>query len=230
MKEVTKQDQTTHEGASLSRRKFLNYAGVIAGAGLLIASCKKDDVQPTAEDDTINLGSNDTGLLNYAYLLQQLEAAFYIQVLKTPFSGMTKTEEGIFTQIRDHEIVHRETLKNYLGTEGIPPTLENDWSSIDYSQKNSVYAKAKFFEEITVAGLNGVCRLLISQEHLLLMSKMTVVDARHSAIINDFITPGTFAEKADGNGMEVSQDPQSSLDITKKFFKKNITGIYLPKY
>jgi hypothetical protein len=44
------------------------------------------------------------------------------------------------------------------------------------------------------------------------------------------ITPGTFAEKADSNGMEVSQDPQSSIDITKKFFKKNITGINLPKY
>lgn len=230
MKEVTTQDQTAHESASLSRRKFLNYAGVFAGAGLLIASCKKDDVQPTADDDTINLGSNDTGLLNYAYLLQQLEAAFYIQVIKTPYSGMTKTEAGIFTEIRDHDIVHREVLKNYLGTEGIPPSLENDWSSINFDDKNSVMAKAKYFEEIAVAGLNGICRLLISAEHLLLLSKMTVVDARHSAIINDFVTPGTFAEKADSNGMEVSQDPQSSLDITRKFFKKNINGIYLPKY
>jgi len=230
MKEVTTQDQTTHESASLSRRKFLNYAGVIAGAGLLIASCKKDDVQPTAEDDTINLGFNDTGLLNYAYLLQQLEAAFYIQVMKTPFSGMTTTEAGILSQIRDHEIVHREILKNYLGKDGIPPALENDWSSIDFNLKSSVMAKAKFFEEVSVAGLNGICRLLIAEEHLVTLAKMSVVDARHSAIINDMITPGTFAEKADSNGMEVSQDPQSSIDITKRFFKKNITGINLPKY
>lgn len=230
MKEVTTQDQKAHENASLSRRKFLNYAGAIAGAGILIASCKKEDDPKPVEEGAIDLGSNDTGLLNYAYLLQQLEAAFYIEVVKNPYSGMTDTEKGFFVAMRDHEIVHREFLKNYLGTSAIPPSIENDWSSIDFSSKNSVLAKAKFFEETVVAGLNGICKLLISEENIQIVSKMAVVDARHSAIVNNFVYPNTFAEKTDGNGMDVPQDPQSSLDITRQFFKKSISGANVPKY
>ncbi|MBL7682421.1 MAG: ferritin-like domain-containing protein [Flavipsychrobacter sp.] len=229
MKEVRTQDQIAQETASLSRRKFLNYAGAIAGAGILMASCKKEEDAPVPEEGAIELGSSDTGLLNYAYLLQQLEAAFYTDVLKNPYPGMTNTDKGIFTAIRDHEIVHREVLKNYLGPDAIP-TLENDWSSIDFSLKDSVWAKAKFIEEVVVAGLNGICKVITSETHLVYLSKMTVVDARHSATINDLITPGTFAEKTDNDGKEVSQDPHSSLDITRKFFKKAISGIYLPKY
>jgi hypothetical protein len=229
MKDIMKQGAATTENGGVSRRKFLNYAGALAGAGLLIASCSKDPDPVPSTGDALNLGSNDEGLLNYAYLLQQLEAAFYTEVLKRKFVGMTHTEIGIFTAIRDQELAHREILKNHLGTAAIP-TLETDFSSIDFNEKNSVYAKAKQFEEMSVAGLNGICKLLIAVEHLVLLSKITAVDARHSSLINDFVYFGSFSDKADTNGMEVPQDPQSSLDVTRKFFKREISGIYLPKY
>src|SRR6476469_8493598 len=67
----------------LSRRKFLRFSGlvgasavVIGGAGL--TGCKKDDDNSS---DGTNLGSGDVGILNYAYALEQLEAAFYTQVV-----------------------------------------------------------------------------------------------------------------------------------------------------
>ncbi|WP_315822624.1 ferritin-like domain-containing protein [Paraflavitalea speifideaquila] len=63
----------------------------------------------------INLGSGDIGILNYAYALEQLEAAFYLQVIMTPFSGITATETALLTDIRDHEVAHREFFKKALG-------------------------------------------------------------------------------------------------------------------
>ncbi len=33
---------------------------------------------------TVDLGSGDTGILNYAFTLEQLEAAFYTQVIQNP--------------------------------------------------------------------------------------------------------------------------------------------------
>ena len=67
-----------------SRRHFLKMSGLaVAGAGFLI-SCSSDDdfsepIDPNAE--VFDLGSGDLGILNYAYALEQLEAAFYTNVL-----------------------------------------------------------------------------------------------------------------------------------------------------
>jgi len=66
--------------SALSRRKFLGFAGVASGIAFM-AACKKDNTN----EDGINLGSGDIGILNYANALEQLEAAFYIQVLTTPY-------------------------------------------------------------------------------------------------------------------------------------------------
>ena len=59
------------------RRNMLNYIGVYT-AGIGVA-CKKD----TTTNNGVDLGSGDVGILNYAYALEQLEAAFYIQVIAT---------------------------------------------------------------------------------------------------------------------------------------------------
>ncbi len=65
---------------------------------------------------TVDLGSGDVGILNYAYALEQLEAAFYTQVIATPYSGITDAERTLLTEIRDHEIIHRDFFKAALGT------------------------------------------------------------------------------------------------------------------
>ncbi|HWV65036.1 ferritin-like domain-containing protein [Chitinophaga sp.] len=36
----------------------------------------------------MSLGSGDVAVLNYAYALEQLEAAFYTQVVLTPYTGI----------------------------------------------------------------------------------------------------------------------------------------------
>ncbi|HET7898540.1 MAG TPA: twin-arginine translocation signal domain-containing protein, partial [Flavisolibacter sp.] len=57
----------------LTRRKFLRFSG-LAGATAVVAgsvslsSCKKDD---TDSANGVDLGSGDTGILNYAYALEQ---------------------------------------------------------------------------------------------------------------------------------------------------------------
>src|ERR671920_2281930 len=95
---------------NVSRRKFLRFTGL---AGLtttvIAASCNKND-----DNDGLNLGSGDTGILNYAYALEQLEAAFYIQVASAFYSGISDEEKSLLTDIRDHEVAHRELFKAAL--------------------------------------------------------------------------------------------------------------------
>ncbi len=54
--------------SQVSRRKFLNYAGATSGLVVLAAGCKKDN-SSTPANGGVDLGSGDTGILNYAYAL-----------------------------------------------------------------------------------------------------------------------------------------------------------------
>jgi hypothetical protein len=113
---------------SFSRRKFFG----IMGAGTVVmvsaASCKKDTI-PVHNNTGVDLGSGDIGILNYAYALEQLEAAFYTQVIKTPFSGIKEMEMSYLKDIMAHEIAHREFFKAALASKAIQD-LEVDFSKL----------------------------------------------------------------------------------------------------
>ena len=141
----------------VNRRFFLRSAGVAAATGAFVMSaCTDHDVAPG--DQVVDLGSGDIGILNYAYALEQLEAAFYMQVIMTPYTGMTAMEKSILTDIRDHEVVHRDFFKAALGAAAIPG-LSVNFSSIDFASRASVLGTAKVFEDTGVAAYNGAGKL-----------------------------------------------------------------------
>ncbi|RYD90446.1 MAG: ferritin-like domain-containing protein, partial [Sphingobacteriales bacterium] len=133
----------------MPRRKFLLFSGAAAATMVLGQACKKDDDPMVVPDNAVNLGSGDTGVLNYAYALEQLEAAFYTQVMLTPFSGMSALETEYLRDIRDHEIAHRDFFKAALGSNAIQ-NLEVNFSSINFSSRDSVLSTAKAFEDLGV--------------------------------------------------------------------------------
>src|ERR1043165_6682679 len=120
----------------ISRRRFFGYTGILGGVGLLagISSCRREE--DTIPYMGINLGSGDIGMLNYAYALEQIEAAFYVQVTAAFYSGITAKEMAYLNSIRDHEIAHRELFKAALGSNAIP-NLTPNFSSVNFSDRTS---------------------------------------------------------------------------------------------
>ena len=223
--------ETSVQDAKMHRRKFLLFSGAAVTAAAIGVSCSKDN----GENDTnnsVNLGSGDTGVLNYAYALEQLEAAFYIQVMATPYSGMTAIETEYLRDIRDHEIAHREFFKNALGSNAIQG-LEVNFSSINFSNRDSVLGTARAFEDLGVSAYNGAGRLLTSAAFLTLAGKIVSVEARHAAIIRELITPapGTaFAnsEVVNAQGLDVVRTPAQVLEQAAPFLKTMINASNLP--
>ncbi len=216
---------------SVSRRGFFRYAGASAGIMAVAAACKKDDVTGTSPGhvEGYNLGGGDVGILNYAYTLEQLEAAYYTLVIDNAYSGMTSDETAMLTDIRDHEIAHREFFKAALGTSAIGPIIEFDFSSIDFSSRDSVLAAAKNFEDIGVAAYNGAGPLLTDATNLLIAGKIVSVEARHAAYISDLISPGSFSDTVvDSNGLERSLTPNEVLLLVKPFMKAVFDDRQLP--
>ena len=213
--------------AALSRRKFLRYVGVssaLVASTVVISSCKDNN-----EDGRVNLGSGDTGILNYAYALEQLEAAFYVKVMSSPYSGMTALETEYLTDVRNHEVAHREFFKAALGSNAIQ-ALEVDFSTINFTSRDSVLGTAKAFEDLGVSAYNGAGKLLVSADYLTLAGKIVSVEARHAALIRDLISNGTFADSSviDVNGLDVVRMPMEVLQIAGTFIKTPINANNLP--
>lgn len=218
-----------------SRRVFLRYAGATAlSATVLLEACKNDDTTtPAPTAAAVNLGSDDFGILNYAYALEQLEAAFYTQVITTPYAGITAAERAILTDLRDHEIVHREFLKAALGTNAIPALTVN-FGSINFNDRASVLNTAKTFEDLGVSAYNGAGRFIKNVNYLLVAGKIVSVEARHAAAIRDLLSPKTTSFAGDdvvavATGLEVSRTPAQVLPLVQPFVVNVINGANLPK-
>ncbi|GAB3999224.1 hypothetical protein GCM10028807_48860 [Spirosoma daeguense] len=221
------------EPVRVGRRLFLRYAGAATVGGALIASCKNAEENPTTVSGTVDLGMGDTGILNYAYALEQLEAAFYTQVIATPYTGMTDAEKTLLTDIRDHEIVHREFFKAALGTSAIAGLVPN-FTSVNFGDRASVLGTAKAFEDLGVAAYNGAGPLIKDVNYLALAGKIVSVEARHAAAIRDLLNPKSadFAGDdvvAPATGLDVATAPANVLPTAQKYVTTQISGANLPK-
>jgi hypothetical protein len=226
------------ESAAVGRRMFMRYLGATAAAGVALTACTDQIVDPSATGagragfatvDLGDLGSNDVGILNYAYALEQLEAAFYTQAVATPYAGITEGEMMILRDIRDHEIVHREFFKAALSSAAIPG-LTPDFSSINFSSRASVLGTAKVFENIGVSAYNGAGQFIKSADYLTLAGKIVSVEARHASIIATLLDPQGKSFAGDdiifpSSGLEEIRVPSEVLAIVAPYIKETINGM-----
>jgi hypothetical protein len=176
--------------------------------------------------------SSDIDVLNYAFALEQLEAAFYTQVVATAgFSArFAANEQRILVDLRDHEIVHREFLRAALGSNAIPD-LTVDFSSVDFTSRLSVLTTARTFEDLGVGAYNGGGRYFSNPDFLTVAGKIVSVEARHAAAIRDVLDKddGVRAENeansfAPGN-LDPAYAPSFVLSQADPFIVQNITVV-----
>jgi hypothetical protein len=213
-----------------TRREFLKILGV-GGTILLLptvfAACN-DDNNTTGIDNggtpvSLNL-TTDTGILNYAYALEQLEAAFYTAVVgSSSFSGMTAEQKEVFQDLQNHEVAHREFLKAVLGANAIG-TLALNTTTVNaaIASTDTILKNAEMFEDLGVSAYNGAGKYLQDANNLLFAGKIVSVEARHAAAIRDLRegksltgTPANtrFAgdDVVNAQGLDVKLEPSAVL-------------------
>lgn len=230
-------------GSSFSRKKFLQYAGASAMAATTFGLVGCGDEGPVAppnpnpQPEAVNLGSGDLGILNYAYALEQLEAAFYVQVMSSPYSGMTDAEARVLADVRDHEVAHRDWFNAAISSvapdgiiPGLTPTFEE--AGVDFSSRTSVLNTAMAFEDLGVSAYNGAGKLITDTNYLIQAGKIVSVEARHAAAIRSLINPGTasFAgdDIVDANGLDTQNSPADVLSVASGFIMESIDFSGLP--
>ena len=225
--------------STVGRRSFLQYAGAsAAGIALVAAGCKKDrgyDMPTVAGGATLDF-KDDFGVLNYAYALEQLEAAFYIKVASAPPASFTTAQKAYFQDVQFHEIAHREFFKKALSTAAIG-SLEVDFSSIDFTSASGVLGAAMAFEDLGVAAYNGAGVRITTTDYLVLAGKIVSVEARHAAWVRDQISNGTFAdlnslaaigaENSTGLDAVLTPDKVLAANAAGKYIKTKVNVINL---
>jgi len=207
--------------ANLNDRRTFLKIGSAGLAALALGGASRTTVFGQGQQ-TINLGSGDIGIMNFAFLLEQLEADFYTRVVTNNFfTGSTAEERQILTDLRDHEIIHREFFKAILGANGIPQIPAFNFSLVDFNSRDSVLTNSQNLEDTGVSAYNGAGQAIVSPDVLALAGKIVSVEGRHAAAIRDLRIPrnGYFAPHPD----DFALDPLAVLAIARPFIPPNIT-------
>jgi len=208
----TPNEEQVNSGYDVSRRRFFQLAGGIAGAGILLSAC-----HPRSGPTDTYIGSGDTALLNYLYILQQVEAAFYTQAVATNYYGITASELQLLTDIRDQEIAHREFFKALLGADAVP-AINTAFHGVTFADRTSFLSNAAQLEDLVVSGFNGASFHFSNSDYARQFSKIVTVEARHSAYARDLLTYNSFADGTvvSGSGLDQSNAPANVLAIAEK--------------
>lgn len=224
---------TQYKETGRTRRDMMKWAfAAAAGAAAFGVDVRSLGLSRAfAQSGAVDLGSGDTGVLNYAYALEQLEAAFYTNVVATPYGGMDRYEATLLRDIKGHEIAHREFFKKALGAHRIPDLAPN-FKAVNFSDRNSVLTTAMTFEDLGVSAYNGGGAAIKSPAYLAAAGSIVSIEARHAATIRELLKPGSgyFAgdDVVDGSGLDVARPPSKVLSAAGPFIATPVTATQLP--
>ncbi|MBC7552428.1 MAG: ferritin-like domain-containing protein [Taibaiella sp.] len=227
MKPQIEKESRPDEGISImhdtSRRRFLQLAGGIAGAGIFVASCRR------TPPDTVYVGKGDIAVLNNLYIMEQVLAAFYSQANITPYYGLTASELELIDDLRDHQLAHKGILKATLGTNAITDIV-TVLTPVTFADRVDVLNHAIVFEDLAVAAYNGAAKYFTDTNYILLTAKMATVQARHSAYAREILSHNTFSDSSvvDVNGLDRALSPLAVFTALKPYIETKFDISNLP--
>lgn len=167
---------------ALSRRGLL--AAAAAGAGALVLG--RSEAQAAS-----GLSANDVGILNYALVLEYLQASFYTEAERSgALSG--KTAQAA-TVVGATERAHVKAFQKLLGTKAVKRPLFN-FQGVTEAQQ-AFLKTAVAFEDLAVAAYKGQAPKLRSSAVLAAAVGIHSVEARHAAWMRELfgVTPAVNA-------------------------------------
>lgn len=173
-----------------SRRNFLKTAGwataaiSAAGIGGFGVAARYANAQEGDQPYTTYQGLGDVAILQFAYLLEQLEGIFY----------QTGADSGIFDEftlaqiaaIRDHEIAHAEAIAATLGSLGaeVPATPEFTYPDGVFADPAAFLELAATFEPVGIGAYQGAAPALESKDILAAAVSIHNAEGQHRVAIN----------------------------------------------
>jgi hypothetical protein len=202
--------------APLSRGRMLGLAAVGAGASLIGSSRARA---------AGGLAASDVSILNYALVLEYLQASFYTEAERSgALSGKTAQAARI---VGATERAHVKAFRNLLASQAVKrPTF--DFHGVT-EQQQPFLKTAVAFEDLAVAAYKGQAPRLRSNAVLAAAVGIHSVEARHAAWMRELfgITPAVKAFDKAASRASINRTVASTRFIVAK---PRMTRKRKPKY
>jgi Ferritin-like domain len=181
--------------ASLPRRRLFGLA--LAGTGMAFLSAH------SKAEAASGLAASDVGILNYALVLEYLQASFYTEAERSgALTGKTATAARVVGSV---ERAHVEAFRKLLGSKAVKQPLFNFAGATE--QQHAFLRTAVAFEDLAVAAYKGQAPLLRSKAVLAAAIGIHSVEARHAAWMRELfgITPAVHAFDEPASKQEINR-------------------------
>lgn len=220
---------------SLGRRVFLRVsAASAASVALVAAGCSGTTTTPIpADPHQLALPAGDPGLLYYAYLMALAQTTLYQKVMDAPPTDLTAAERAIFIDLRDHKVVHQQTIRYLIDPAGTVQLVPTDFAfsltQFTLSTRAGVLAAAQQLADLAAAAYPVLLPLFTSSSipQRTLLLKMSSVQARHAAAVRDLLTPGSFANSdvVDSAGQLLTKTPTEVIAALAPYFAPYVISV-----
>ncbi|PZU95782.1 MAG: hypothetical protein DCE90_11530 [Pseudanabaena sp.] len=169
---------------STSRRSLIKW-GIYGIGGIAIGAMPQAIyAQSSSRGKMLTFNANDLGILNFALLLEELEAAFYAAVVSS--GKVTNSRELEYMKyLGAQEASHVKFLRSVLASQALFTTedLSFNSSSINdiLSNRDRILNTAITLEDLGVHAYNGAGTSITNPTFLLAASSIVSVEARHAA-------------------------------------------------
>lgn len=167
-----------------SRRKLLKLGLCGLGALALTTVPQVVTAQTRNGSKTLTFAADDIGILNFALLLEELEAAFYAAVVK---SGKIRNPKELdyLRALGRHEAAHVVFLRQVLGNQVTFQTKDISFNRRGLSavlrDRATILNTAVSLEDTGVHAYNGAGPKLTNPTYILAAGSIVSVEGRHAA-------------------------------------------------
>ena len=215
-------------GTGVSRRKFFQVAGALSGGALLIDACRKS---PT---NNVEMGKGDTGLLNYLYIIAQLQAGFYTQACVTPYYNPSSTqlsELQLMADLRDHQLAYVGLYQKLLGLNAISKIVLQ-MSLVTFADRTSTLSNATTIQDLSVGAYAGAVQLFSNTAYTQLFAKIASVEARHAEYVRDALNYNTFGDGTviDNTGLGQALPPHTVMPLLQNYIQTTFDFSGVPSF
>lgn len=180
-----------------SRRKLIKL-GLFGIGTLVLTGVPSVLMASTSRVKKLTFNANDIGILNFALLLEELEAAFYPAAIAS--GKITSSKELDYLRaLGSHEATHVKFLRSVLGKNVLFQTsdlsLNRSGLSALLTDRAKILNTAVTLEDLGVHAYNGAGPSLKNPTYLLAAGSIVSVEARHAAGVRALLgRPSTEAD------------------------------------
>jgi hypothetical protein len=200
--------QVDRDGALAETRASLSRRALLVGAAAVLLGRARGAAAAGG------LSGSDVGILNYALVLEYLQAAFYTEAERS--GALTGKAARAATVVGATERAHVKAFLNLLGTRAVKRPVFDFQGTTE--QQRAFLKTAVAFEDLAVAAYKGQAPKLQSNAVLAAAVGIHSVEARHAAWMRELfgITPAVHAFDQPASRAQVTRLVASTKFIVSK--------------